>query len=586
MKKILEKHSGITLVSLTITIIILITLAGITILSLSGDNGIISRAKQAKNKYNDEQIKEKIQTTIMQATVRKKGPNITFMDIADELIEEKMTQKDYVISKKNLVLTTDGVLLDIRKNKIGEWKVEIVGNKNQATLVVDHNTTPEQATPVVTIDVKAIQVKDGIKKIIMPDGTEKTYTEKDIFVEEKYEVAKNGTYTFYIESNAGEIQDYNVTVENIEEGAIAIVPSTEEWTNQDIEVEVIWPLNSENFTKEVSKDGGTTYQTYTDKITVSENCKIVARLKFKNEIIKEENLEISNIDKEAPTAEITLAGVTFGVDAKIVTSYTGSETNIAGCKYILNNTATAIGEEESLYTEGNLQSETTTIKKAKSAGTYYLHVLLKDKIGNKREVISSNSVTVASVLNFDYTGQQKQVDLLPGNYKLEVWGAQGGYRSSTSYGGKGGYSVGTLNLSNVTTLYAVVGGAGNTGGTSGGYNGGGSRDSYNGGGGGTDFRINSNSLYARVIVAGGGGSDGAQSNPGYYGGGTSGGSATESYGSGGQGATQTSGGSGSSGSTQGSFGQGGTGYYYANGYAGAGGRRLVWRSRKLSRRFC
>lgn len=82
---------------------------------------------------------------------------------------------------------------------------------------------------------------------------------------------------------------------------------------------------------------------------------------------------------------------------------------------------------------------------------------------------------------FSYTGKVQSVPLSPGAYKLEVWGAQGGYRSSSSYGGKGGYSVGTLNLTSRQTVYVYVGGAGNTGKTSGGFNGGGSRTTYNGG---------------------------------------------------------------------------------------------------------
>ena len=43
-----NKENGITLVALVITIIILLILAGITIATLAGDNGLFSRAQQAK----------------------------------------------------------------------------------------------------------------------------------------------------------------------------------------------------------------------------------------------------------------------------------------------------------------------------------------------------------------------------------------------------------------------------------------------------------------------------------------------------------------------------------------------------------
>lgn len=173
-----------------------------------------------------------------------------------------------------------------------------------------------------------------------------------------------------------------------------------------------------------------------------------------------------------------------------------------------------------------------------------------------------------NAMNFDYTGAVQEVTLNPGKYILECWGAQGGYRTDSSKGGKGGYSVGTIDLQASTKLFVYVGGQATT--TSGGFNGGGSRSSYNGGGGGSDIRIGQDSLYARVIVAGGGGSDGSTSNAGAAGGGETGGTASSGYGSGGGGGTQTAGGTGGSGNA-GAFGTGGQGLYRKSGYGGAGG---------------
>lgn len=174
------------------------------------------------------------------------------------------------------------------------------------------------------------------------------------------------------------------------------------------------------------------------------------------------------------------------------------------------------------------------------------------------------------ILNYSYTGAVQTINLPKGKYKLECWGAQGGYRSSSTYGGLGGYSVGTITLTEKTNVFVYVGGSGNTGKTSGGFNGGGERATYNGGGGASDVRIGQDSLYARVIVAGGGGSDGATNKQGMYGGGTSGGTTTQSFGSGGGGGTQTAGGAGGN-SNEGTFGVGGKGLSRSSGYAGAGG---------------
>lgn len=192
-------------------------------------------------------------------------------------------------------------------------------------------------------------------------------------------------------------------------------------------------------------------------------------------------------------------------------------------------------------------------------------------------------IKTGDILNCPYSGSAKSIALPKGKYRLECWGAQGGYRNSSTYGGKGGYSAGTITLTEKTLIYLYSGGAGNTGKAAGGFNGGGKRQSYNGGGGGSDIRIGTDSLYARVIVAGGGGSDGNPSKTGMYGGGTIGGSTTQNYGTGGYGGTQT-GVSDSSWQTisqststttqagaYAGFGFGGNGIAHESGYGGAGG---------------
>ena len=150
------------------------------------------------------------------------------------------------------------------------------------------------------------------------------------------------------------------------------------------------------------------------------------------------------------------------------------------------------------------------------------------------ELLEQNSSTTTETKDFskEYlcTKNVQTQTLNPGTYTFKVWGAQGGNSSTSSgTGGKGGYSKGTLTLSNDTNLYIYVGCKGiNANSTTdtleGGYNGGGTSIGYAGSGGGsTDIRLINDSLYSRVIVAGGGGG-GANysSNVGGAGGGASG----------------------------------------------------------------
>ena len=187
-----------------------------------------------------------------------------------------------------------------------------------------------------------------------------------------------------------------------------------------------------------------------------------------------------------------------------------------------------------------------------------------------------------SVMNFDYTGSVQTATLTPGTYKLECWGGQGGTYSGY-IGGYGGYSKGTITLTKTTTVYISVGGAGSSSSTAAGFNGGGTGiSSGRGGGGATDVRIGQNSLYSRVIVAGGGGGAGvtsANANPCGCGGGEYGGDGyyndtTGSYTAGqnrsGGSASQTAGGITWSTGTQATFGQGGNASGYSCGGGGGG----------------
>ena len=60
-----KKETGITIVTLVITIIVLLILSGITIIALSGDNGILKRAAEAKQETEKNQVIEMVQLEVL-----------------------------------------------------------------------------------------------------------------------------------------------------------------------------------------------------------------------------------------------------------------------------------------------------------------------------------------------------------------------------------------------------------------------------------------------------------------------------------------------------------------------------------------
>ena len=58
--QMIKTNNGITLIALVITIIVLLILAGVTIAMLMGDNGILTKATEAKNDQADATVEEAI----------------------------------------------------------------------------------------------------------------------------------------------------------------------------------------------------------------------------------------------------------------------------------------------------------------------------------------------------------------------------------------------------------------------------------------------------------------------------------------------------------------------------------------------
>ena len=83
---------GITLIALVITIIVLLILAGVTINALSGENGILKRATQAKSKTGRSNALEQINLAIITARTEGLG-QVDKKVLRDEITKAGMTVK-------------------------------------------------------------------------------------------------------------------------------------------------------------------------------------------------------------------------------------------------------------------------------------------------------------------------------------------------------------------------------------------------------------------------------------------------------------------------------------------------------------
>ncbi len=103
-----NKQMGITLIALIITIIILLILSGLTLNFVIKDGGIIDKTQKAKQKYKQEEAKEKLEIVLAQLKADKYGDKNYNKN---EYIDNKLTNQ-------NMIVIDDVVIVD-------EWGFEI-----------------------------------------------------------------------------------------------------------------------------------------------------------------------------------------------------------------------------------------------------------------------------------------------------------------------------------------------------------------------------------------------------------------------------------------------------------------------------
>ena len=88
MRKNLKNQKGITLIALVVTIIILLILAGISIATLTGENGLLNKANVAKEESKKAEYKEELELIGQELQIEQKTKNITDKEYMDKYAEK------------------------------------------------------------------------------------------------------------------------------------------------------------------------------------------------------------------------------------------------------------------------------------------------------------------------------------------------------------------------------------------------------------------------------------------------------------------------------------------------------------------
>lgn len=146
------RNKGITLIALVITIIILIILAAVSVATLTGENGIIAKATEARKATEIAEVIERAKTDILGIQAGNNG-KITegqlkpilekyFQDVPDELTD-------------NL-----SALILITKNEYGNHEIKVSDIYNGNLLGGTESSTAQLAKEILKTDPTAIEAKN------------------------------------------------------------------------------------------------------------------------------------------------------------------------------------------------------------------------------------------------------------------------------------------------------------------------------------------------------------------------------------------------------------------------------------------
>lgn len=134
-QKSYKPNSGITLIALVITIIVLLILAGVSLILVMGNEGILKRAEDAIAKYDAESIKEEVQLEIA---------GLTIQYYEDETIDKSTTSLTEYLKDElaKSISTASGATITVDENGIFTYEKdenEIKGTFNLDTgeIIID-----------------------------------------------------------------------------------------------------------------------------------------------------------------------------------------------------------------------------------------------------------------------------------------------------------------------------------------------------------------------------------------------------------------------------------------------------------------
>ena len=219
--KLKESEKGITLIALVITIIVLLILAAVSIAMLTGENGILSKASNAKEKHLIAQYEEELNLCIMEMQTDELG-TLTMSKLIENLpqyIQTEQPGEQYEWKTDQTAEEPTGIYKGyefyVDKNKKAHIKGKATG------IMISCSVDPSEYTNQNVKATITITCNDGIKTIKQTKPTEETTitasgTEYTIV---KENIETNTTFAYEVTDLKGNTETKIAQVTNIDKDA-------------------------------------------------------------------------------------------------------------------------------------------------------------------------------------------------------------------------------------------------------------------------------------------------------------------------------------------------------------------------------
>lgn len=412
--EVMEKErdiEGITMIALVITIIVLLILAAISVTTLTGENGILTKAQEAKIATEKAAIEEQLRLAQLSAKTQAMGGPIDIQDILDELDKAGVDYEVIEGEDGGTTIIIDGEYIFDIIEKEGDVDFESQGTVDKLLPRIDIIEISMEGS-IIKVKVATKRNEEGTLEFYIKEENETEYTKKETVEQApaEYEYNYEGidiTKVYQIKIVAiaknGERKEKEETVVGIptlnsSNTIFSYTPTNDTKGNVTVTI-TTKNINMAGYTLQYAIDDPeveSNWKNYTTSISMEQNGDVYVRLKDKNkgQVGRYTKIgTIHNIDKTPPS--IPTIQVTKFTTNRIEIEGSATDEGTGVVKYyfgISKDDGTTWETKEVLPKEGQ-EKVNCTFEELIQDKEYKIQLMAEDKVGNKSEAKSVTQKT-------------------------------------------------------------------------------------------------------------------------------------------------------------------------------------------------